>query len=468
MSITQNGYIYPGNPHIYQFIAPVSGNYYLELWNPTVALNYTIVSSHQISSEKPPQITPYTITNTIQPLTTKYHSIFNVNKDDVVLITITPDVGQFNSQIMFSNLTGLQSITQNGYIYPGNPHIYQFIAPVSGNYYLELWNPTVTLTYTIVSSHQISTEKPPQITPYAVIGVIQPVTTKYHTIFNVNKNDVVFITISPDPAQFNSQIMFSNLTVYMSITQNGYIYPGNPHIYQFIAPVSGNYYLELWNPTATMTYTIVSSHQISTEPLPISTALQNVESWYWTSNTQARYVATADVDSDGHNETVTAGYYNDGSRDVAQLCVWNGATGALKNVRTWYWVDNTVINSMALGDVDNDGDVEIVTGGSFYDGSRDNAQLCVWNGATLALENVKTWYWTGDTSINSLALGDVDGDGKVEIVTGGYYVAGPKIAQLCIWDGSTLNFENVKTWYWTGDTSINSLALGDVDGDGQG
>ena len=83
-----------------------------------------------------------------------------------LFITITPDVGQFNSQIMFSKCRFNRSITQNGYIYPGNPHIYQFIAPVSGNYYLELWNPSVALTYTIVSSHQISAENPPQITPF--------------------------------------------------------------------------------------------------------------------------------------------------------------------------------------------------------------------------------------------------------------------------------------------------------------
>ena len=191
------------------------------------------------------QLTQYSVTKELQPLTTNYHYILNVNQGDPVLITITPDVGQFNSQIMFSNLTVYKSITQDwaGH-YPGNPHIYQFIAPVSGNYYLELWNPTVTLTYTIVSiNHQISTENPPQITPYAVMGTIKTVTTKYHSIFNVNENDVVLITITPDVGQFNSQIMFSNLTVYKSITQDwaGH-YPGNPHIYQFIAPVSGNYY----------------------------------------------------------------------------------------------------------------------------------------------------------------------------------------------------------------------------------
>ena len=39
---------------------------------------------------------------------------------------------------------------------------------------------------------------------------------------------------------------------------------------------------------------------------------------------------------------------------------------------------NTVINSVAVGNVDGDAQTEIVTGGSFYDGTRNNAQLCVW------------------------------------------------------------------------------------------
>ena len=84
--------------------------------------------------------------------------------------------------------------------------------------------------------------------------------------------------------------------------------------------------------------------------------------------------------------------------------------------------------------MDGDGKVEIVTGGFYNDGTRNIAQLCVWDGATLALENIKTWYWTNDTDIYSVAVGDVDGDGKNEIVTGGYYNDGTRnIAQLCVW-----------------------------------
>ena len=191
----------------------------------------------------------------------------------------------------------------------------------------------------------------------------------------------------------------------------------------------------------------------------------NVGSWYWTDDTVIKSVAAGDVDSDGNFEAITGGYYWDGYRYTAQLCVWNGATLALENVKTWYWTSTTLVNSVAVGDVDSDAETEIVTGGYHNDGIRSVAQLCIWNGATLALEKVKTWYWTGDTEIVSVALSDVDADGKTEIVTGGSYNNGPYNAQLCVWDGTTLALKNVKTWYWTGYTYINSVGVADVDGD---
>ena len=110
------------------------------------------------------------------------------------------------------------------------------------------------------------------------------------------------------------------------------------------------------------------------------------------------------------------------------------ATLTLENVKTWYWTGDTSINSVAVKNVDGDSKTEIVTGGTYNDGTRSNAQLCVWDGATLTLKNVKTWYWTGDTSINSVAADDVDGDPQIEIATGGSYFDGSRqVAQLCIW-----------------------------------
>jgi hypothetical protein len=198
--------------------------------------------------------------------------------------------------------------------------------------------------------------------------------------------------------------------------------------------------------------------------------LENVRTWFWTSSTSITSVAVSDVDGDGKQEIVTGGWYDDGARTVAQLCVWDGATLAFENVAVWYWTDSTSINSVAVGDVDDDGQQEIVTGGYFNDGTRLNAQLVVWSGVSLALENVRTWHWASPTIINSVAVGDVDDDAQLEIVTGGYYWGEMgEDAQLCVWDGASLSCEGVATWHSGGAiyTAIIFVAVGDVDSDGE-
>jgi hypothetical protein len=204
------------------------------------------------------------------------------------------------------------------------------------------------------------------------------------------------------------------------------------------------------------------------EPANAELTLENVRSWFWTGNTAINSVVICNIDGDAQKEIVTGGWYYDGVRDVAQLCVWDVATLALENVKTWYWTGSTYIWSVAVGDVDGNGKAEIVTGGSYFDGACNVAQLCVWSGSSLALEHVEAWYWTGDTTVYSVCVGDVDADGSMEVVSGGYFDDGSRFnAQLCVWDGSTLTLEGVQAWWWTGGTYVRSVAAGDADGDGQ-
>ena len=123
----------------------------------------------------------------------------------------------------------------------------------------------------------------------------------------------------------------------------------------------------------------------------------------------------------------------------------------LKKVATWFWGGpggETHITSTAIADVDGDGKKEVVTGGYFKQLTADTyaAQLCVWDAETLALEHVQAWLWGIDTKVASVAVGDVDGDGKKEVVTGGDYFTDTSYGQLCVWDGATLALENVISW----------------------
>jgi hypothetical protein len=192
---------------------------------------------------------------------------------------------------------------------------------------------------------------------------------------------------------------------------------------------------------------------------------QNVTSWYWTGDTNAATVAVGDVNGDGTNEIVTAGYYNDGLHWDAQLQVWNASNLALEGVTAWFWTSDTQVSSIAIGDVNGDGKNEIVTGGSYFDGTRWVAQLHVWNGSTLAVVGVTTWYWNSDTQVSSVAIGDVNGDAKNEIVTGGAFYDGTRwVALLHVWNGTSLAPIGVVPWYWTSNTYISSVAVANITG----
>ena len=239
------------------------------------------------------------------------------------------------------------------------------------------------------------------------------------------------------------------------------------------SPETG-YIFDHWEATGSITVTdeyeesttvTVSGDGTLTAVYIIESPTPDFVTWYWGDDTVINSTVVADVDGDGQDEIVTGGSYFDGTRNVAQLAVWS-STLTLENIRVWYWSGDTTINSIAVANVDSDADMEIITGGSYNDGTQDIAQLAVWNGATLALENVQVWYWSGDTTINAVSVANVDGDADVEIVTGGSYNDGARdVAQLAVWNGASLSLENVQVWYWTGDTKINSIEIANVDGD---
>jgi hypothetical protein len=187
-------------------------------------------------------------------------------------------------------------------------------------------------------------------------------------------------------------------------------------------------------------------------------------------------IAIADVDNDDKIEITVVGYTNDTRLNQydAMLAIfsWNGTTLEWEKSHLWYTFGETYVNSVVIGDIDNDGVLEIITGGRHWDSTSSlNAQLRIWSwdGDNLSLETSREW-GTGSifsySSVDTIALGDIDNDGSTEIVTGGYDGAFlSSIGQLRVWswDGAALFLEDSETW--SNASTIKGLAINDVDFD---
>jgi hypothetical protein len=198
-------------------------------------------------------------------------------------------------------------------------------------------------------------------------------------------------------------------------------------------------------------------------------------------------IFVSDVDKDNTAEIITVGrlggYYEE-TQYTSQLCLWHLEQNGLilKETLELDVADVTRATSVYAFDLDNDDTIEIITGG--YSGNLNNSkgQLCVWhwNGEELSLKANENWQTAtgyalniaggvlGNTVVNNLKLGDIDGDHIPEIITGGFTYDGERaIAQFKIWswNGSVLSHECSQEWSTDYITEVKCISLGDVNGD---
>ena len=166
-------------------------------------------------------------------------------------------------------------------------------------------------------------------------------------------------------------------------------------------------------------------------------------------------VALGDYDGDGDLDLALA--YDSGSPSYRPR-IYENQNG----VFTSKWVGPgtaPAILQLAWGDVDGDGDLDL---GAAYGGRQENIFRNDSAGGTVTM----TMAWTGTVMDNSQALawGDYDGDGDLDMAIGNGNTAGVNYLYRNDSLGSVISMTRV--WTSTENESTWSVAWGDYDGDG--
>jgi hypothetical protein len=220
----------------------------------------------------------------------------------------------------------------------------------------------------------------------------------------------------------------------------------------------------------------------------ISLTLETSHEWAYNTGSSINSLFVGDLEQDGTPEILTYGRLGSGGQFSSQISIWHWNGNNLNLTKSAEWgvaKINTARDSVYAYDLDNDGMKEIITGGYANDLENSSGQLRVWrwNGENFILKANQEWRLVdqgysltiaggiqGNTVVNNVKAGDVDGDGAPEIVTGGFAYDGEKLdAQLRIWNwtGEVLNLEKSQEWTTQDIVEVKAISIDDVDGDGR-
>jgi hypothetical protein len=182
----------------------------------------------------------------------------------------------------------------------------------------------------------------------------------------------------------------------------------------------------------------------------------------------------ADLDADGKPELVAGGFVDEQAGRRSTVPIYTAQNGAWVRLAEAGWSDGrgSMVRNVKVADVDGDGRDDIVvlgrTGDTSHTAKARLAVLALRGGAVKHLAEAE-WKTDEYTHGYGLDVGDLDGDGKLEIVSGGFQGSGAReVGYVRVWSmaGGALKLRAETILDGQGEASmrVNGIAVGNLDG----